>query len=187
MIRTLPKLAVLFLAALVVCIPPSSGQQRQTAVQVLSSAKSAAAKDHKHIFLVFGASWCPPCHLLDAFLKDKQMRPLIEKHFVVAEIAVEEERGKHPELNTVGGEELRTTLGGKESGVPFIVFLDEKGNPVTNSFRDDKRDQNVGYPVLAEEIDWFMTMLRKTLPSQTAADARAIQTWLKAVAATQPQ
>lgn len=183
--KTLPKIWALLLLALVVCISPCAGQQRQTADQILSSAKAAAAKDHKHVFLVFGASWCPPCHELEAFLKDRRMRPLVDKHFVVAELAVEEERGKHPELNTPGGDKFRTDLGGKDSGVPFIVFLDEQGHPVVNSYRDNKPGQNIGYPVLPEEIDWFMTMLQKTLPEQTAADARAIRSWLQAAAASQ--
>jgi thioredoxin-related protein len=181
----LRRRGTLLLLALVVWISLSAGQQRQSADQIFSSAKAAAAKDHRHIFLVFGASWCGPCHELEAFLQDRQMRPLVNKHFVVAELAVEEERGKHPELNTPGGDKLRTDLNGKDSGVPFIVFLDEQGKPVINSYRDNKPGENIGYPVLPEEIAWFMTMLQKTLPGQTSADARAIENWLKAAAASQ--
>lgn len=181
-------MALLF--GLLLCIAASAGQQRPAADQVLATAKAAAAAQHKHIFLVFGASWCPPCHLLDAFLADPEMRPLIDKHFVVAELSVEEERGDHPELNSPGGDKLLADLGGKDAGVPFLVFLDERGEAVVNSNRPttgSAKGENVGYPVLPEEIDWFMSMLQKTLPSQTAADASTIQNWLRKAAARRTQ
>jgi thioredoxin-related protein len=177
--------------ALLICVAANASaaaQQRPTADQLLASATAAAAPQHKHIFLVFGASWCPPCRQLEAFLADKQMRPLIDKHFVVADLRVEEERGKHPELNTPGGDKLRADFGGRDSGVPFIVFLDEHGRPVVNSNRpvkDKAQGENVGYPVLPEEIDWFVTMLHKAVPEMASRDADAVEKWLRNVAASQ--
>lgn len=50
-----------------------------------------------------------------------------------------------------------------------------------HSVRIDKgkpRD-NVGHPVLPEEIDWFMSMLGKAVPSLSKGDAQAIQNWLR--------
>jgi hypothetical protein len=38
---------------------------------------------------------------------------------------------------------------------------------------------NVGYPAAPEEIDWFMQMLRKTLPTLAESDALTIETWLR--------
>jgi thiol-disulfide isomerase/thioredoxin len=178
------------LCGLLLCVVADASPQRPSADRVLAIAKAAAAAQHKHIFLVFGASWCPPCRELEAFLADRQMRPLIDKHFVVAELSVEEERGKHPELNSPGADKLLADLGGKDAGVPFIVFLDERGQSVVNSNRPAKAGAeggNVGYPVLPEEIDWFMSMLRQTIPSQAAADALTIQDWLREAAGRQTQ
>jgi thioredoxin-related protein len=172
-------------ALLVSVFAAAAPQQPPTADNIFASAKAAAARQHKGIFLVFGASWCGPCHELEAFLADKQMGPLIDKHFVVADLRVEEERGKHPELNTPGGEKLLADLGGKDSGVPFIVFLDTQGRPIVNSLRPVQgkaKGENVGYPVLPEEIDWFMTMLQKAVPAMSQPDARAIEAWLRAAA-----
>lgn len=185
--RGILALACAILASVIAAAAP---QQAATADSIFASAKAAAARQHKDIFLVFGASWCGPCHELEAFLADRQMRPLIDKHFVIADLRVEEERGKHPELNTPGGDQLLADLGGKDSGVPFIVFLDDRGRPIINSLRPVQgkaKGENVGYPVLPEEIDWFMTMLQKAVPSMTKADAGILETWLRRVAARRPQ
>ncbi len=162
--------------------PAIHGQERPSADQSLSSAKAEAARQHKDIFLVFGASWCPPCRELEAFLEDRAIRPIVEKYFVIVTLNVFEQRGKHPELNTPGAEKLVNDYGGEAGGVPFIVFLDEQGQPVINSNRPEKgkaKGENVGYPALPEEIDWFMTMLQKSVPSLAPAEAKTIEAWLR--------
>jgi len=179
--RTVPFLWVFlffgFLSASAV-----QAQPRPSADEVLAAAKIDAAAQHKNIFLVFGASWCPPCRELDSFMADREIRPILEKYFVLAHLSVFEQRGKHPEWNNPGGEKLVADFGGEAGGVPFLVFLDAQGHPLINSNRPVKgkaKGENVGYPALPDEIDWFMSMLRQTLPSLTAPDARAIEIWLR--------
>jgi hypothetical protein len=111
------------------------------------------------------------------------MKPILAKHFVFAEMHIEEDRGKNPQLETPGGADLAVKLGaGKETGVPYIVFLNEKGEPVVNSIRPGA--DNVGYPVLPEEIAWFMTMLNKAVPAFSKGDAGLIEQWLRNKAKT---
>lgn len=174
----LPFLALSFL----ICGAARADQQPSSAEQVLAAAKAAAIAQHKPIFLVFGASWCPPCRQMDAFMQDSKIRPILEKYFVLAHLNVQEERGKHPELNSPGGEKLLGDYGGKSMGIPFIVFLDAQGQLLINSNRPTKQgrsDENVGYPALPVEIDWFLTMLQKTLPTLAKTDADTIETWLR--------
>jgi len=176
--RALPLIAL----QLLLCFSVRAGQQPPTAEQVLAAAKSEALAEHKPIFLVFGASWCPPCHEMETFLNDKKIHPILEKYFVLVSLHVQEEQGKHPELNSPGSEKLLGDFGGKSMGIPFLVFLDEQGHSVINSNRPVKGKpvgENVGYPAVPVEIDWFMTMLKKTLPALTKADADAIETWLQ--------
>ena len=171
-------LALLFLR----CVAIHAAQQPLSADQIIATAKSEAASQHKPIFLVFGASWCPPCRQMEAFMEDRKIRPILEKYFVLANLSVLEQRGKHPELNNPGGDKLLRELGDNSLTVPFIVFLDEQGQLLTNSNRvvDGKpTGENVGYPALPVEIDWFMTMLNKTLPALSKADADTIETWLR--------
>ncbi len=73
-------------------------------------------------------------------------------------------------------------FGGASGAVPFLVFLDAQGQLLINSNRPVKRKpngENIGYPALPVEIDWFLTMLQKTLPSMAKADTRTIETWLR--------
>jgi thioredoxin-related protein len=180
------RILLLLVLQFLMCIAAYAAQQHPSAEQVLATAKSVAVEQHKDIFLVFGASWCPPCREMEAFLEDREIRPILEKYFVIATLNVQEERGKHPELNSPGGEKLVADFGGESAGVPFIVFLDEQGQLLINSKRPSKgkpNGENVGYPALPVEIDWFMMMLQKTLPSLTKADARTIETWLRRASA----
>ncbi|HTC62637.1 MAG TPA: thioredoxin family protein [Candidatus Saccharimonadales bacterium] len=159
-----------------------AAQQRPGAEQVLASAESAAVAQHKPIFLVFGASWCPPCRQMEVFMEDPKIHPILEKYFVLAHLNVLEQRGKHPELNSPGSEKLLADYGGESMGVPFIVFLDAQGQPLINSSRPVNRKSkgdNIGYPALPVEIDWFMAMLRKTIPSLAKSDADVIEMWLR--------
>jgi thiol-disulfide isomerase/thioredoxin len=176
--RILSTLVLPFL----ICVTAHAAQQGPNAEQVLAAAKSSAVAQHKAIFLVFRASWCPPCREMEAFMEDQEIRPILEKYFVLAFLNVFEERGKHPELNSPGAEKLVGDFGGESGGVPFLVFLDAQGQLLINSNRPVRRKskgENIGYPALPVEIDWFMTMLQKTLPSLTKADAGTIENWLR--------
>jgi len=107
---------------------------------------------------------------------------LADLDVLLADLDVLEERGKHPELNSPGSEKLLAEYGGESMGVPFIVFLDAQGQLLMNSVRSVSRKpkgENIGYPALPVEIDWFMTMLRKTIPPVTKSDADAIEMWLR--------
>jgi thiol-disulfide isomerase/thioredoxin len=175
---------ILLLLALVFLLCPSgrAAQQPPVADQVLAAAESQAVAAHKPIFLVFGASWCPPCRQMEAFMEDREIRPILEKYVVLASLHVQEQRGKHPELESPGGEKLLGQFGGESKGVPFLVFLDERGQLLINSNRPVKgktSGENIGYPALPEEIYWFMAMLKKSLPTLAKVDADTIEKWLR--------
>ena len=115
-------------------------------------------------------------------MHDPSIRPILEKYFVLDHLNVEEERGKHPELDNPGGEKLVADYGGKSMGVPFIVFLDEQGQLLANSncsVKGKAAGENIGYPAVPVEIDWFTTMLTKALPTLSKADANAFESWLR--------
>jgi thioredoxin-related protein len=182
---------IVFVIFLFCCCPSLIAQQPTPANQILEAAKVQASQEHKVIFFVFGASWCGPCHRLDDFLSTPEMRNILEKYFIDAKVNAMEDRGKHPELESPGAEELAAKLGGTNSkgrlaGVPFIVFLDSTGTPIINSFRpidDGTRHVNIGYPAKLEEIDWFGVMLKKAVPLMSADELRTIDSWLRQASA----
>ncbi len=149
----------------------------------MRQAQTAAASQQKNVMLVFSASWCGPCHMFETLLKDPGTGPIIDKYFTVARLDVGEKKSDPHHANTPGADTLESSLGGSEAGYPFIVFLDPAGKPFVNSFRPVKghaTGDNIGYPALPEEIDWFMQMLHEGAPAMSSKEAVVIQKWLQA-------
>jgi thiol-disulfide isomerase/thioredoxin len=173
--------------ALMLLVTASSlaAQDPPSAERVLADAKAQAAQQHKNIFLIFRASWCEPCKQLEAFIETPEIGSILKKHFVIARVSIGEEYGDNPRLNSPGGGKLLVEVGGAtggEGGVPFIVLLDAKRKFIASSNRPVKgkaQVEGIGYPTEPEEIDWFMTMLKKGAPSLTKDDAQVVEDWLR--------
>jgi thiol-disulfide isomerase/thioredoxin len=169
-------------AALVVATAlavPAFAATPDSADALFTQAKAQARQEHKHILMVFSASWCGPCKLYAKFLEDPEMKPITEKAFVVEHIDVGEMPGDTRHADTPGGVKLRSTLGAvSEPGFPFLVITNEDGNPIVNSYRNGDVKSNVGYPALPSEIDWYIEMLRQGAPGLSAADLAATRAWL---------
>jgi len=162
-------------------LPVYATTKPNTAQEILQDAQTHADQQHKLVFFVFGASWCGPCHALDDFIAAPEIAPILNKYFVFAEVHIEEENGKHPELNTPGGEKLMAKFGGLQ-GVPFIVFFNSKGELLVTSSRPvagHRKGDNIGYPDAPEEIDWFLQMLKKTVPEIQHDELQKIEAWLR--------
>ncbi len=151
-----------------------------TADALFAQAKTEAAQQHKNVLLVFSASWCGPCKFYERFLEDPQMKPLAEKAFVIERIDVGERPNDPKHSDTPGGVRLRGALGAvQEPGFPFIVITDAQGSPLATSYRNGKPDDNIGYPVLPQEIDWYIEMLKRGAPALSAEDLAATSAWLQ--------
>lgn len=176
------------LLALLNCVNVLANQKPRGAERVLADAKVQAVGEHKNIFLTFQASWCEPCHQLEAFVREPGIYAILEKYFVFANVNVAEEGGKHPELESPGAEELLAKLGGVSggaAGLPYIVMLNEKAQPMIDSNRPvhgKQRSENIGYPAAPQEIYWFMVMLKKSVPAMTDEESRTIEARLKELA-----
>ena len=93
-----------------------------------------------------------------------------------------QERDDKVSLNTPGGGALAALLGAKGTGLPFFAFLDEHGELIANSYRPvsgKPEGANIGHPMEPEEIDYFMGMLRKALPTLSPADTQLIEDSLR--------
>jgi hypothetical protein len=149
----------------------------------MSQAEAQAAAQHKNILLSFSASWCGPCHMFEHFVADPAIAPIMNKASGLTTLDV----GEHPtdtrHHDTPGAVALRANLGGDTAGYPYLIMLDPTGKPIVNSLRPDPKTpggNNIGYPAIPVEIDWFMHMLQKAAPQLTPQDTATIHTWLTA-------
>jgi len=171
----LASLCLLFALSLVhvQAAPPS-------AEELLAQAGKKAEAEKKVIYVHFGASWCGWCKRHDAFLEQAAIKPVFEKYFVPVKVVVQES-AQNKALENAGADELLKKVGGP-SGLPFSAFLDAKGKLIVNSDRvaDKKPVGNIGHPFAPEEIEWFVTMMKKSAPTMAAEDVQTIESALKA-------
>lgn len=137
------------------------------ASQVLEEGLSRARAQSKQVFLHFGAPWCVWCHRLEAWSARPDVAPILAKDFVG--VKIDQDR-------TVGGKDLlRTYDPENDAGIPFLVILSADGKTVVTS---DGPAGNIGHPAKDEEIDHFISMMKKSARSMTAADLAALRTTL---------
>jgi hypothetical protein len=92
------------------------------------------------------------------------------------------ERPEKKNLENPGGDAVLDKVGGKGAGLPFFAFLDAQGELIVNTKRPlpGKEDgANIGHPFAPEEVDWFMTMLKKAAPKMSEKETSTVLDWLK--------
>lgn len=161
-------------------------EKAPSADKMISEARARAKAEQKTILLIFGASWCAGCDVLDSFLKNPQTQAVFDKHFVVVHLNVFEEAGEHPGNNTPGGDKWIIKFGGVspagEVSLPFMVVLDADGKRLIDSRRTPDRnskDTNIGFPSEPVEVDWFLRMLKQGAPNLTDEESQQISTMLQ--------
>ncbi|MDR2236444.1 MAG: thioredoxin family protein [Chryseobacterium sp.] len=134
------------------------GKAQEKADLVLNKALAQARTEHKNVLLVFHASWCGWCKLMEKNMNLPETKPIFDKNFVTAYIDVQE-RGEKKKLENPGGQELMNSYKGENAGLPFWLIIGPKGDVLTNSF--DDRSENLGSPATPAEVATFLAKLEK--------------------------
>lgn len=74
-------------------------------------------------------------------------------------------------------------FGGKDAGLPFFAFVDANGETIVNSLRavaGKPQPQNIGHPYEPEEVDWFLTMVKRAAPGISPDESKVLEDWLRA-------
>ncbi len=132
---------------------------QEKAEDILKKALTEAKAGNKNVLLMFHASWCKWCHIMEKNMNLPETKPVFDKKFVTTYIDVQEE-GEKKKLENPGGEELMNRYKGKDAGLPFWLILNPKGEVLADSFNDKK--ENLGCPSTAEEVDVFAAKLKKS-------------------------
>jgi hypothetical protein len=97
-------------------------------------------------------------------------------HFVFVKLIVQESPDKKA-LETPGGAEMKSAMGGEKAGLPFYFFLDKDGQKIGDSM-SMPGGKNIGHPANAEEIKAFDELLKRTAPRMTSAERAKISDYL---------
>lgn len=89
------------------------------ALQKIVEARRRAAREGKHVAVVFGASWCPDSLAFDELLQHRLVKPLIEPSFVVVALDVGQRDRCLLLMTELGLDPWR--------GIPALAILDPKG------------------------------------------------------------
>jgi thiol-disulfide isomerase/thioredoxin len=132
---------------------------QERAEVILKKALTEAGSKNKNVLLMFHASWCKWCHVMENNMNLPETKPVFDKKLVTAYVDVQE-MGDKKKLENPGGEDLMNKYKGKDAGLPFWLILNPKGEVLADSFNDKK--ENLGCPSTAEEVDVFLAKLKKS-------------------------
>ncbi len=85
----------------------------------IKEALANAAKAHKRVLLVFGASWCYDCHVLDLAFHRDDLAPVVEKNYEVVHVDIGE-GDKNQDL-------MKQYQVPMDKGIPAIAVLESDG------------------------------------------------------------
>lgn len=126
---------------------------------VLNKALTEAKAQKKNVLLVFHASWCKWCKVMENNMKLPETKPLFDKNFVTTYLDVQE-RGEKKSLENPGGQEIMNKYKGQNAGLPFWLVINPKGEVLADSFNE--KGENLGSPSTHEEVGSFLAKLEKS-------------------------
>ena len=137
-----------------------------SADEILKGAYLAATKENKNVLIIFHASWCGWCHKMDKSMNDEVCKKFFENNFVIRHLVVDESEDKK-NLENPGADELRKKYHGDGQGIPFWLVFDKNGKLLADSkMRDEggspETGENVGCPSSKNEVEYFISVLKKT-------------------------
>lgn len=146
---------------------------RETAAAALARAEREAAASNRAVFLVFFASWCSWCRILDRLLDDRVAAPILARHFVVQHVRAQESDPGRRAQQAPDADALFTRLAGEDAGLPFFVTLDGAGNTLATSIAGN--GENIGFPVDPDELAHFEAVLKRSAPAMTPAEIATLR------------
>ncbi|ASE62365.1 thioredoxin family protein [Chryseobacterium indologenes] len=147
------------------------GMAQEKADVVINNALTEAKAAKKNVLLVFHASWCKWCKMMEKNMNLPETQPIFDKRFVTAYIDVQE-RGEKKALENPGGQELMNKFKGENAGLPFWLVLNSKGEVLADSF--NAKGENLGSPANQDEVSDFIAKLGKASPL-TKEESQRIQ------------
>jgi hypothetical protein len=136
---------------------------------LVDTACQTAAKESKLVFLKSGYPECIWCRTFDKYHSTPEVRDIVGKYFVVAEVDTE---------NMPDGKDVFTAFA--QPGAPSWVILTPDKKVLIDSYAETNgKKVNVGFPGAPEEKEYYQAALKKTVPKITQAELDVLGTQLQ--------
>src|SRR5262245_51284160 len=146
----------------------NANSRKQNAKTAVAEACTQAQASNRSLMLVFHASWCGYCTLLDRMLADQKCAPIVEAYFQVFHLRALEEKKDKIALQLAGADDVYASYAPAGAGLPYVVMLDGNAGKIADSILPSSG--NIGFPVTPEELAGFETMLKTAAPAITAQE-----------------
>ncbi len=116
--------------------------------RAITRAIESSRQSGKRLLLIFGASWCPDCTVLESLLNNENVKPVLDAHFEVLKIDVYTRYTNRGILETYGN----PTSG----GIPAVVVVEGNGNILASTKNGELANARSATPdeILAILSDW---------------------------------
>ncbi len=115
-----------------------------------------AEVQHKKLFLEFGWEGCGWCRRLNKYQDDPAVKDILGRDFLFAYLDI---------YNSPAGKELYAIYG--KQGTPSWTIFDPSGKVLADC---DNGIGNVGYPGTPEELEYYISVIRKSVPGISSQD-----------------
>lgn len=163
---------IIFPILFVLAAAPAVAQtQLQPVDNILRQALAKAARENKKVLVIFRASWCGWCRVMDSSISDAKCKGFFNRNYEIVHLTVME-TAPNKKLENPGAVEYYNKVSGNAQGIPFWLVLDQAGNIVADS--NYKPGENSGCPARPEEVAYFLSVLKRT-SSITPEEAEVIR------------
>ncbi len=134
-------------------------QAQKTTSIILDEVYEQAKLEDKNVLIIFKASWCKWCEVLEKNLNNEIVKSLMDANYITINLTVKESKDNR-HLDTPGAHLLLDKYMGKKAGLPFWLIFDKNRGLIGNSFGE--RGKNMGSPSSKKEVEDFKNVLKKT-------------------------
>ncbi len=132
---------------------------QETSTIILDEAYKKAQQEDKVVWILFSASWCDDCKVLEKKLQDETIKTSLESQYIFVTLIVHENK-ENKGLETPGAEYLLNLYMGKKAGLPFWLIFDKHQGLIGNSF--NQKGKNSKLPKTEKDVEAFINTIKKT-------------------------